>query len=243
LEPRSRTWKHPARLSMRNILYKPTCWSVLRESWSCFTPIPPQPSSSHTQSLVFIKSKSLLWTWHSRTMQRQLGFHGIASLGPDQPPNHALAEVTGTSSQKSTTQQVSASGGAGPSSSHQQQPQSSGSQSPPPQSASICSSSTHSQSARFGSQPTYDTNYPQSYPYGYHEDQYGIIDHGLFNIDNRLRSLDARAERMQGLQDTARWQQEIDDQLYTLTTTMQEGFQVVNSLFGSWNPYQQPPSY
>jgi hypothetical protein len=132
LEPRSRTWKHPARLSMRNILYKPTCWSVLRESWSCFTPIPPQPSSSHTQSLVFIKSKSLLWTWHSRTMQRQLGFHGIASLGPDQPPNHALAEVTGTSSQKSTTQQVSASGGAGPSSSHQQQPQSSGSQSPPP---------------------------------------------------------------------------------------------------------------
>jgi hypothetical protein len=46
----------------------------------------------------------------------------------------------------------------------------------------------------------------------------------------------------QGLQDTARRQQETDGQLYTLTTTtMQEGFQAVNSLFGSWNPYQQPP--
>jgi hypothetical protein len=61
---------------------------------------------------------------------------------------------------ESTTQQALAFGRAGPFSSHQQQPQSSGSQ---PTSASICSSSTHSQSARFGNQPTYDTSYLYSY--------------------------------------------------------------------------------
>jgi hypothetical protein len=66
----------------------------------------------------------------------------------------------------------------------------------------------------------------------------------LINIDNRLRSLDAPAERIeQGLQDTARRQHETDGQLYTLTTTTQEGFQTVNSFFGSWNPHQQPPDY
>jgi uncharacterized protein (DUF3084 family) len=70
------------------------------------------------------------------------------------------------------------------------------------------------------------------------------MDQGLFNIDNHLRSLNARAERIeQGLQDTARRQQETDSQLYTLTTTTQEAFQTVNNLFGSWNPYQQPPDY
>jgi hypothetical protein len=42
--------------------------------------------------------------------------------------------------------------------------------------------------------------HPKSYPYGYHEEQYGIIDQGLFNIDNRLCSLDTPAERIeQGL--------------------------------------------
>jgi hypothetical protein len=53
-----------------------------------------------------------------------------------------------------------------------------------------------------------------SYPYSYHEKQYGILDQGLFNIYNHLRSLDARAERIeQCLQDTARRQQETDGQL------------------------------
>jgi hypothetical protein len=102
---------------------------------------------------------------------------------------------------ESTPQQAPTSNRVGPSSSHQQQPQSSRRQAP---GASICSNSTHSQSTRFGSQPTYGTNYPQRYP-GYHEEQYGIIDKGLFNIDNHLCSLDARAERIeQGLQDTTR---------------------------------------
>jgi hypothetical protein len=64
---------------------------------------------------------------------------------------------------ESTTQQASASGRAGFASSRQHQPQSNGSQ---PPSASICSSSTHSQSARFGTPPTYGT----SYPYSYHEE-------------------------------------------------------------------------
>jgi hypothetical protein len=99
---------------------------------------------------------------------------------------------------ESTTQQAPTSGRAEPSSSYQHQPQSNRSQ---PPSASKCSSSRHSQSARFGNQPTYNT----SYLYSYHEEQYGILDQGIFNIDNCLYSLDARAERIeQGLQDTAR---------------------------------------
>jgi hypothetical protein len=78
----------------------------------------------------------------------------------------------------------------------------------------------------------------------YHEEQYGIIDKGIFNINNHLRSIDAHAERIeQGLQDTTRRQQETDGELYTLTTTTQEGFQAVHNFFGSWNPYQQPPDY